>query len=75
MRANGDFLDTDALNSYLLDMQTAISIMDHKKVRSILEQTITGYRPHDTMADNLADDYPSEEPAKEPMQNNIVKLR
>jgi hypothetical protein len=74
MRANGDFLDTDALNSYLLDMQTAISIMDHSKVRSILEQAITGYRPHDTVVDHLADKPASEEPIKEPIQNNIVNL-
>jgi FlaA1/EpsC-like NDP-sugar epimerase len=71
MRANEDYLDANILTSYLLDMQTAISIMDHSKVRSILEQAITGYRPHDTVVDHLADNHPS----KEPMQNNIINLR
>jgi FlaA1/EpsC-like NDP-sugar epimerase len=75
MRANEDCLDADTLNSYLLDLQTAISIMDHNKVRSILEQAITGYRPHDTVVDHLADNLPTSKPTKEPMQNNIINLR
>jgi FlaA1/EpsC-like NDP-sugar epimerase len=75
MRANEDCLDVDTLNSYLLDIQTAICIMDHSKVRSILEQAITGYRPHDTVADHLVHELLSKEPTKESMQNNIVKLR
>jgi FlaA1/EpsC-like NDP-sugar epimerase len=75
MRANEEYLDADTLNRYLLEMQTAISIMDHNKVRSILEQSITGYRPHDAVVDHLADNRPSKEPIKESMQSNIVKLR
>jgi FlaA1/EpsC-like NDP-sugar epimerase len=75
MRANEDCLDADTLNSYLLDIQTAICIMDHSKVRSILEQAITGYRPHDTVVDHLVDKPASEEPIKEPIQNNIINLR
>jgi FlaA1/EpsC-like NDP-sugar epimerase len=75
MRANEEYLDANTLNSYLLEIQTAISIMDHNKVRSILEQAITGYRPHDAVVDHLADNRHSEEPIKESMQSNIVKLR
>jgi FlaA1/EpsC-like NDP-sugar epimerase len=75
MRANEDCLDADILNTYLLDIQTAICIMDHSKVRSILEQAITGYRPHDIVVDHLADKPASEEPIKEPMQHNIINLR
>jgi hypothetical protein len=74
MRANEDYLDADTLNSYLLDMQTPISVMDHNKVRSILQQAITSYRPHDIVVDHLADNLPASKPTKEPMQNNIVKL-
>jgi hypothetical protein len=48
--------------------------MDHSKVRSILEQAITGYRPHDIVVDHLADKLLSKVPTKKPMQNNIVKL-
>jgi FlaA1/EpsC-like NDP-sugar epimerase len=75
MRANEDCLDADTLNSYLLDIQTAICIMDHNKLLSTLEQAITGYRPHVTVVDHLAGKLLSKETTKEPMQNNIVKLR
>jgi FlaA1/EpsC-like NDP-sugar epimerase len=75
MRANEDCLDADTLNSYLLDMQTALSIMDHNKLRSVLERAITGYRPHDTVVDHLGDNRPAKEQTKESMQNNIINLR
>jgi FlaA1/EpsC-like NDP-sugar epimerase len=71
MRANEECLDENTLNSYLIDIHTAISMMDHNKVRSILEQAITGYRPHDIVVDHLADNRPT----KELIQNNIINLR
>jgi FlaA1/EpsC-like NDP-sugar epimerase len=79
MRANEEYLDADTLNTYLSEIQAAIAALDHSKVRDILEKSVKGYRPHESMVDHLVDiviaKEAPEETAKEPIQNNIVKLR
>ncbi len=67
MRANEDFLSCSDIEYSLSKMKQACEKYDYELLRSVLEQSVTGYCPHESVVDYLSKPRES--------NNKVLKLR
>lgn len=72
MRASESLLPEGALKKYLDDMRLACNDNDSALIKSLLQESVCGYQPHDILVDHVSQATPK---APDNDSDNVVRLR